>query len=152
MTRHSCLALLACLMLASGPAWANSFASSASSAGSASVGSVSDSFRGSSNSSTGGDKVADGDYRILQIANAPDRTGITRVTLRAADDTDAQPDFTLDLPQDTFERQQLSRGDLVRATQRVYGYEFARSDTREPFFLVLADDWYGDLDPRPVGL
>ena len=31
----------------------------------------------------------------------------------------------------------------------VYGFEFARSDTREAFYLVLKDEWYNDLAARP---
>src|SRR5258705_11230129 len=50
------------------PCGADSFTSSASSAGSASVGSLSDSIRGSSGSSTR--KVAEGDYRIVDVAAA----------------------------------------------------------------------------------
>ena len=34
--------------------------------------------------------------------------------------------------------------------QRAYGYEFAHADTREPFFLALADTWQRELDARPV--
>ena len=85
MTISSCLRLAAAagaLTLALG-ANAESFASSASSAGSASSGSVSDSLSGSSDSSKGDRKVADGDYSIIQIAQAPDRAGRTRLTLQA---------------------------------------------------------------------
>jgi hypothetical protein len=129
---------------------AESFASSASSAGSASSGSVSDSLSGSSNSSGGNDKkVANGDYRIIQIAATPDRSGRTRVTMQA---DDPQQRIVLDLPQSTFEKQNLATGDRMYAQNRVYGIEFGRGDTREPFYLVLADEWYGELGSRPVAL
>ncbi|GGC62427.1 hypothetical protein [Undibacterium terreum] len=130
-------------------AHAESFASSASSAGSASSGSISDSFRGSSNSSTGHDKTADGDYRIIEMAKAPDRAGITRLTMQA---DESRQQIVLDLPQAVFDKQGLGRGDLVHARNRVYGFEFARSDTREAFYLVLKDEWYNDLAARPVSL
>lgn len=130
-------------------AYADSFTSSASSAGSASSGSVSASLRGSSNSSTGGDKTADGDYRIIEVAKAPDRAGIARVTMQAED---PQQKIVLDLPQAIAEKQGLARGDLVHAQRRVYGFEFARAETREAFYLVLADDWYDELAARPVSL
>lgn len=139
-------AALACAM----PAHADSFASSASSAGSASSGSVSDSLNGSSNSSNGDRRVADGDYRIIDIAQTPRRAGMARVTLRAGDTPDH--DVVLDLPQATFDRQQLAQGDMVHARHRVYGIEFARGDTRTPFYLVLEDAWYGELASRPVSL
>jgi type IV secretory pathway TrbL component len=131
-------------------AQAESFASSASSAGSASSGSVSDSLAGSSNSSQDNKrKVADGEYRIIQIAATPDRAGRTRVTMQA---DDPQQRVVLDLPQATFDKQGLVAGDVMYAHNRVYGIEFGRQDTRQPFYLVLADEWYGELASRPVGI
>jgi hypothetical protein len=128
---------------------ADSFVSSASSAGSASSGSISDSLNGSSNSSKGDRKVADGEYRIIQIAQTPDRVGRTRVTMQA---DDPEQRVVLDLPQQTFEQQQLVNGDRMYAQNRVYGIEFGRGDTHQPFYLVLADEWYGELASRPVKL
>lgn len=142
----------ACLALALGSAaqsHADSFASSASSAGSASSGSVSDSLHGSSKSSTRDDKVADGDYRIIDVADAPERTGFVRVAMQA---DGPQQRIELELPRAVFAKQRLDRGDLVHAQRRVYGYEFSRGDTREAFFLVMADDWYGELTARPLSL
>ncbi|SEK15893.1 hypothetical protein SAMN05216567_109388 [Variovorax sp. OK605] len=131
-------------------AQADSFTSSvASSAGSASSGSVSASLRGSSRSSFDGDKVADGDYRITEVAQAAGRAGFARVAMQS---DDAQRRIVLELPQATFAKEALGPGDLVRTQQRAYGTAFARGDTREAFYLVLADDWYGGLAARPVGL
>lgn len=132
-------------------AHAESFTSSvASSAGSASSGSVSASLRGSSRSSFDGDKVADGDYRITEVAQATDRAGFTRVAMQS--DGDARRRIVLELPQATFEKERLGPGDLVHAQQRAYGAAFARAGTHEAFYLVLADDWYGGLAARPVSL
>jgi len=75
-------------------AHAKSFTSSASSAGSASSGSVSDSLRGSSRSSTGGDRADAADYRIIEVAKATDRAGIARITMQA---DDPQQRLVLDL-------------------------------------------------------
>jgi hypothetical protein len=130
-------------------AQADSIASSASSAGSASSGSVSDSLAGSSNSSNNGKRVADADYRIIQIAATPGHDGRTRVTLLA---DDPQQRIVLDLPQSTFGQQQLAVGDAMYAHNRVYGIEFGRADNRQPFYLVLADEWYGELASRPLSL
>lgn len=132
------------------PAGAESLASSASSAGSASSGSISDSLSGSSNSSNNDKKVANGPYRIIDVAATPERAGMARVTMLAADDTHNR--VVLDLPQPTFDKQRLGAGDMVYAQNRAYGIEFARNDTGEAFFLVLADDWYRELASRPVGL
>lgn len=126
---------------------AASFASSASSAGSASVGSVSDSLQGSSNSSTSDDDVAQGDYRVTEVAQAPQRADFVRVRLHS---DPLQQAFDLDLPQAVWAAQGLKPGDLVHAEPRPYGFEFARGDTREPFYLVLNDDWYGELAARPL--
>jgi hypothetical protein len=122
--------------------------SSASSAGSASSGSVSDSIGASSNSSTGGgNKVADGAYHIIDIAQAPERKGMTRVTLQAD-----QGSFVLTLPQQTFDQSYLAKGDTVVAKNLEFGVEFARADTREAFFLAIADEVYGELASRKVTL
>ena len=137
-------------LAASLAAHADSFVSSASSAGSASSGSISDSLNGSSNSSHGDKRrVADGEYRIIQIAATPDRADRTRVTMQASDPLQQ---VVLDLPQVTFDKQQLAVGDAMYAQNRVYGIEFGRGDTRQPFYLVLADEWYGELASRPVSL
>ena len=125
------------------------FTSLASSAGSASSGSVSASLRSSSKSSFDGDKVADGDYRITEVAEATDRAGFARVALQR---DGSQQRIVLELPQATFAKERLGPGDLVHAQQRAYGTAFARADNRQAFYLVLADDWYGELAARPVSL
>ncbi|MRV72117.1 hypothetical protein GJ700_10365 [Duganella sp. FT92W] len=122
--------------------------SSASSAGSASSGSVSDSIGASSNSSSGGkNKVADGAYHVIDIAQAPDRKGMTRVTLQADNGS-----FVLTLPEKTLNQAQLAKGDAVYAKNLEFGVEFARADTREAFFLAIADEVYGELASRKVTL
>ncbi|MFZ4875582.1 hypothetical protein ACL9RI_10885 [Janthinobacterium sp. Mn2066] len=130
-------------------AHADSIVSSASSAGSASSGSISDSLNGSSNSSRHDRRVANGPYRIIEIAALPGREGMTRLTLQA--EAQQEP-LTLDLPKATFDKQQLAQGDAVHAQNRDYGIEFSRNDNRVAFFLVLADDWYGELASRPVSM
>lgn len=137
---------------------ASSAGSSASSAGSASLGSVSDSLRGSSDSSTGQAQVADGDYRVIQVAELAERPGMLRLTLRGTDAAQgARPaEFMLDLPRQALATRPLAAGDVVQARQRPYGIEFAHArgeaQAREPFFLVLADDWLREIEPRAVKL
>lgn len=157
----SALALIAA-GCAFGPARADSLASSASSAGSSASGSVSDSLHGSSNSSADssrdGRQVANGDYRILALAPVPERPGKLRLTLQwqpalptAQVTAAADPTLLmLDLPADVVRQQDLGAGGTVHAEQRVYGIEFSRTETRQAFFLVLADDWHDDLAARPV--
>lgn len=157
------LSLLAAVLLATGAhaesvsGAASSAGSSASSAGSASLGSISDSFRGSSDSSTGQTKVADGHYRVIQVAELAERPGMLRLTLRAAEGPDAgSGEFTLDLPRQALATRTLTAGDQVHARQRPYGIEFAHAAdaarAREPFFLVLADAWLREIEPRAVKL
>src|SRR5437763_10783777 len=95
LARALCLAALstACAL----PAQADSLASSASSAGSESSGSISYSIGASSNSSNHDKKVAAGEYRVIDIAQAPAKANTTRMTLRAAADGSTQ-EFTLDVP------------------------------------------------------
>ncbi len=150
--------MLAASMLATAalalPAFAaSSTASSASEGASSAASSGSKSLEKSSGSSSKGDKVAAGDYRILDVAAAVDRPGMLRVHLQAAADTDAGvDDFYLVLPELAFEKSQLSIGQLVTARQHAYGLEFANQQSQQAFFLVLSDEWYRELDSRAVVL
>jgi hypothetical protein len=140
-------ALLVCIVVAL-PCRAESFASSASSASSASVGSLSDSIRDSSNSST--DKVAEGDYRIMDVA-AAERPDTLRLKMQHAARAGVEDAVIhLDVPRQALGDRAPAPGDVVGVRQRPYGYEFAWADTREAFFLVLAADWRRELEPRPV--
>lgn len=129
---------------------ADSFTSSASSAGSASVGSLSDSA--SSPSGSSGTNLAEGDYRIVDVAAAerPDtvRLKMERVA-RAGDDAAV---IFLEVPRPALGDRASPLGDVVGVRQRPYGYEFAWADTRAAFFLALAAEWRRELDPRPVKL
>ena len=158
------LAMTLALALPLRPAWASSTASSvASDAGSASVGSLSHSLEASSASSTGG-RVAQGDYRIVDVAEAPARPGELRLTLAADGPADAPaddaardgaapaPTVALWLPRATAERAGLAAGGRVAVRQRPYGLEFAAGTPRTPFFLVLEDAWHQGLGTRPVAL
>lgn len=145
-----------CLLAVSLPSLAESSVSStASSASSASVGSFSTSVEGSSKSSSKGDKVAEGTYKVLEVADAPTRLGTVRVTLQAvADGADGGSGDTLHLylPQQTAQGQQLAAGSLVHARARDYGFEFAQGNPRRAFFLVVRDEWFRELQTRAVSL
>lgn len=146
LTRGLCLAALAAACIL--PAHADSVASSASSAGSASSASISDSIGGSSNSSSGDRRVAAGQYRVIDIAQAPAKAGTTRMTLRAV--AEAGREFYLDVPDRALAERRVNKGELVQVNERVYGYEFAYADSQRPFFLALQDDWYRELGSRQV--
>ena len=147
------------LFAASLPSLADSSTSStASSAGSASVGSLSTSVEGSSNASSRGNKVAEGPYRVIEVAEAPARPGTVRVTLQAlADSGDIgnsgnNSELHLYLPRQTALDQQLATGSVVHARARDYGFEFAQGNPRRAFFLVVRDEWLRELQTRPVSL
>jgi hypothetical protein len=130
----------------------SSVSSTASSASSASVGSLSASVEGSSKASSRGDKVAEGPYRVIRLAEAADRPGMLRVTLQAVDTPGEDGALQLVLPQATARAQQLAAGSVVHARARDYGYEFAQGEPRQAFFLVLRDEWLRELQTRPVSL
>ncbi|MDH5340168.1 MAG: hypothetical protein OEW22_10360 [Rubrivivax sp.] len=150
LNRLSGLTLMGLLGLNAG-AWADSLASSASSAGSASVGSLSDSVHGASNSSSR-QTTAAGDYRVVQVAALAGRPGMLRLTLQPVARADEAGVLWLDLPQATWQAQRLGAGDLITAVARPYGLEIARADTRQAIYLLLADDWRHDLEARRLTL
>jgi hypothetical protein len=151
--RLACLALLG--TAAAAPSWAESFASSASSAGSASLGSVSDSLGNSSKASSPGTRTADGDYRVIEVAELAHKPGMLQLTLQATGAQGEGSEVVLKLPREALGDRGIAVGNIVHARNRPYGLEFARSSetrVREAFFLVLADDWHKELDPRAVTL
>jgi hypothetical protein len=145
-------AVLACALGLAAGAHAESFASSASSAGSASSGSVSDSIKNSSNSSSGDKKVADGDYRVIEVTALADRPDMLRLRLELAVPPAgrASPAFTLELPRQALGARGMGAGEIVRVRNREYGLAFARAQADEPFYLALEDDWHAQLASRLV--
>lgn len=127
-----------------------SAASSASSAGSASIGSLSDSVQGSSNSSSRGDKVADGDYRVTEIAVLEGERW--QLTLQPLADAAAAP-LILRVPRQALAPFTVAVGDPVRVRNQAYGLEFARTTGAgqvEPFFLALNDAALRGLRSQPL--
>jgi len=149
LSRLACIFAFGIFAAAVAPAYADSVASSASSAGSASSASISDSIGGSSNSSNRDKRVAAGDYKVIDVAQAPAKANTTRLTLRPVAGTASQ-EFTLDVPNRALAARAVDSGAVVHVNERVYGYEFAYADTRQPFFLALQDDWYRELGSRQV--
>lgn len=151
---HAGSAALALLMGATSTAHADSFVSSASSAGSESSGSVSDSLGASSNSSKKDERVGQGRYRVVDVAQAADRVDRIRVLMRAEDGVSptAAQDVALFVPPRTLALQPLVKGQLVQVKTRPYGLEFSDDKTQRPFYLVLEDGWQGQLKSQVVSL
>lgn len=127
------------------PAFADSAASSASEGVSASVGSVSTSLQGSSNSSAPYRPVAAGDYRVVAMDAVAD--GRVRLSLQPLAGGDAG--FALLLPAAAAAAGGVAAGAVVAVRDRPYGWAFAKAGA-EPFFLVLDDAWSGELRTRAL--
>jgi hypothetical protein len=127
--------------------------SSASVAGSsASSASSERSSERSSDSSSRTQRVAEGQYTIIDLLAVPERPGLVRLRLQAQDRPAADGEILLYLPRQTVEESRLSAGQTVAARQRPYGMEFAHADTQRAFYLVLDDDWWRELASNPVML
>ncbi len=137
---------------------ASSTSSAASDSVTTSVGSLSGSVEKSSASSSNDNKVAGGDYKIIDMTAAADRPGLVRMRLQALADADgaaasgAEGEFFLYLPREVVEQGRLVQGGIVTARQKPYGTEFADGPTRQAFFLVLDDDWYKEVHTTAVVL
>lgn len=139
------------LLAAAVPAMAeSSAASSASDSASTSVGSLSTSIKTSSDGSSKATGVAEGDYEVIDMAAATDQPGTVRVKLQAVADRGADGEFFLFVPRQAVDQGRLAPGRIVTAYQRPYGVEFASGETRQAFFLVLADEWYRELQTKAV--
>lgn len=149
---------------------ASSAGSSAASAGSASSRGSSNSIQGSSDSSGTPRAALEGEYRVARVEPSLDgRPETTRLTLDpiaagASGPVDSGGGASgvaaagtaggvrLVLPQRAIAARPLAVGDRVLARQRPYGWEFARAETREAFFLVLDDASHRDLQTRVVAV
>jgi hypothetical protein len=152
---HPRLATLVLLMaVAAAPALAASSASSAASDSiTTSVGSSSDSVKKSSDSSSGKDeKVAEGDYTIVEVAAATQRPGTVRLKLQPVADGAKKGEFFLFMPQEAFDQSRLGPGHVITAKPRAYGIQFTRAASQQAFFLVLDDEQYRELQTKVVSL
>ena len=117
-----------------------------------SIGSLSTSVKKSSDSSSGDDKVAEGDYRVIEVAEAPARADTVRLKLHAVAADAKQGEFFLYMPKEAYDQSRLGQGSVVTARARAYGLEFANARAQKPFFLVLADEWFRELQTKIVRL
>ena len=154
MTRFTkCLVPFAFLAAALPALAASTATSSASDSSTTSVGSVSGSIQKSSAaSSKPATPLLAGDYRVVEVAAVSERAGSVRLTLQALADPSAEGEFQLFVPQEAFDRGQIAQGQIVTARERSYGLEFSVAATKQAFFLVLADEWYRELQSNAVVL
>ena len=127
--------------------------SSASDSLAASVGSISDSVKGLSNSSSRATNVAEGDYTVMEVATVAEKPGTVRMKLQAVAATPgADAAFFLYVPQQAFDTSGLAQEQTVSVRQRPYGVEFANGQTQQAFFLALNDAWFRELQSNAVSL
>jgi len=151
--QHTLLATALLSSMISLPALADTtLSASVSDSISTAVGSVSTSLKKSSQSSTKDDKVAEGDYKVIEVTAEADQPGMVRLKLQALADAGPDESFDLILPQKTVELNQVAKGAIVTARNRPYGMAFATGEARQDFFLVLQDQWFRELATRPVVL
>ncbi len=168
---HSRLATLALflgslLAVATAPVLAASSASSAASDSvTTSVGSSSTSIQTSSESSSAKEeKVAEGDYTIVEVAAATQRPGTVRLKLQPVAGGAQQPgksgdksngkssEFFLFMPQEAYDQSRLGPGHVITAKPRPYGIQFTRAASQRAIFLVLDDEQYRELQTKVVSL
>ncbi len=149
----SALAFAAALLFSVGSgAHAGSSATSLAAEGASSAaGSASDSLGTSSNSSSKATGVAAGDYKIVDVAAAPNQPGMVQLKLVAVKQEGAAP-VTLTLPEQALNKSGLGQGDVVTASDQTYGLKFANAKTQQAFFLVIHDDIYRELASNPISL
>jgi hypothetical protein len=104
--------------------------------------------------------VAQGQYTVVELTALVQQPDMLRLRLQAVAKVPvAAAEFFLLLPRQAAERGQLAVGKVVAAEHRPYGLAFtiaatvttAGSNTM-PFFLVLDDAWFSELESRPLGV
>jgi hypothetical protein len=146
-----CLSSAAVLLgIAALPATAGSLSASSAAGGSSASSASSTSLETSSDSSSKATGVAEGPYRVIEVATVAGRPGTVRLKLQALAAPLADTGLFLHVPQPVVERNRLGVGDTVTARHRPYGIEFARLDADRAFFLLLDDDWARELPSHPV--
>ena len=145
------LALLACTTPLTCLA-ASSAASSVSDSLTQSSASISDSITDSSHSSSPNNKQAQGDYKVIDVAEVADQPGVVELHLQPVATNTAGEEIYLRLPRVAADQGHVGNGAIVTALQRPYGIEFAANQPRAAFFLALADDVVRDMKLAPVTL
>lgn len=145
LTLLACAAPLTCLA-------ESSVTSVVSDSLSRSSGSISDSITGSSHSSSPDNKQAQGDYKVIDVAEVADKPDLVELHLQAVAAQAAVAELYLRLPRAAVAQGHVAKDVVVTALQRPYGIEFAANQPRAAFFLALADDVARDMKMAPVAL
>ena len=99
--------------------------------------------------------MAEGAYRVIEVAAVEARPGDLRLTLRAdasGPESSSGDEFFLYVPRAAVEQRGLAAGQVLHASTRPYGVEFALGTPRQAFFLLMDDTWYRELRTTAVTL
>jgi urate oxidase len=135
--KHSNLKVIFSLLLA------GAFLPSLASA-STSVISLSDSVSGTVQSN-----IAEGDYRVVDIAMVAGQPDKMRLRLQAVAAAN-EPQLYLFVPKHDYDQAHLNNGQIVTASKRPYGMAFSIARADQPFAVVLENDWQKDLASHAV--
>lgn len=148
------LLLTLALGISPGTLQADSLVSSSASITSQSLGSSSVSLQKSSESSSSRNQVAQGPYTIIDMAEVPQQPDMLRVQLQGQlQGQMGTQEFFLLLPRATAQRVPLRVGAIIEVQHRPFGLAFVAANgiaAKEPFFLVLDDAWYRELNSQRV--
>jgi|SRR5450830_186111 len=131
--------------------FASSFATSISISVSDSItSSITSSVNSISNSSKGVVNAAklEGDYKITDIA-ADDRVDRMKIALRAEGD-DRSKDVFLHMPVGDYQRSTIGVGQVVNVVPETYGFALFQEYVKQPFAIVVAENFATNLKPKVV--
>jgi hypothetical protein len=131
---------------------ASSAASSVSDSLTQSSASISDSLTDSSHSSSPANRQAQGDYKVIDVADVAGQPGVVELHLQPVATNTVGEELYLRLPRAAADQGHVGNGAIVSALQRPYGIEFAANQPRAAFFLALADDVVREMKLTPVTL
>jgi hypothetical protein len=117
---------------------------------SGSVQAVSDGISRSSKSSANAvNNLAEGDYRVVDVAMADGQPGKMRLKLQALA-TPNDPGVYLVVARAEVEQAGVRDGQLVTASRRPYGMAFTPAHQTAAFAVVLDDQWLKELSAHAV--
>lgn len=118
---------------------------------SATVRAASHSLRASSRASEKAVALNEGDYRVVDVADASPEAN-TRLTLVPIASEDPEDGINLFLPPGQTAGADLRPGAIVSVKSRPYGIAVSLRGAASPFALVLEDSWTSRIDPTAVTL
>lgn len=111
----------------------------------------SDSISNSSKSSSNAVKTAEGDYKVIDVADAAGHPNQKRVALQAM--TQGKEGLYLYMTKDELAQSDLRAGQVVTANPRPYGVAFTQhGNNNGTFAVVLNDLWLKELNPTQVAI